>query len=326
MDAIVVATYHLFLSSQNRSSGTSSNFTTILQRPLLLTNPNNWLTVRVGSVEVPYSFKLINPTNNSITYQIIRNAITYSATIALSPGNYNILTFLDEFKTKLATSIQSLTGWDASALRFTYNRSNGFATLSFVPTDSIATTITLLSASSVVRKCLGFPSLPSFSYASPSTITPATSSQPVNVSQNTAIYVRSENITQVTNFENIVSQQEASDILAKCQIQTLPGTIIQWTNQADLELDISNKSIDAINLYLGDQQAYELDLGGLDWTCRLTIQEWSYKQDSHATDRPESQPQDIAPLLDLREKAIKRLQKLKSKVLPVDAPQTEAQG
>lgn len=314
----VVNTYNIFLSSAFRSNGTTNNYSINLVKPLLLTNPNNSFSVRVGSCEIPYSFKLINPSNNIINYEIIRNSITYTSSITLETGNFNILDLLQELKSKLASSILLLTGWNASTiLNFTYNRGTGKATFSFSPTDAIGTTISILSASSVFLKCIGFFTYPSFSYTSPASITPAISQTNVNVSQNTAIYIRSENLTQVTNFESVVSSSEYSDIIAKVQIASLPGTIIQWTNSTDLEIDITNKVIDKINLYIGDAQNYELDLGGLDWTCRLTIIEWSEKKDSHNKDYiPESivDPTVYNDLMKTKEKAMKRLEKLKNKV------------
>lgn len=314
----IVKTYNIFISSAYRADGTSSNFNINLIKPITLTNPNNWLTCRVGSAEIPYNFKLINSINNSITYRIIRNAITYSGTILIESGNYNILTLLSEFKTKLSSSISALTGWDASSrLSFNYNRNTGKVTFSFLPNDSISTTVSILVASPAVLRCFGYTNVFSFGYINPANITPSTSTQNVNVSQNTALYIRSENLTQTSNYENVVSSNEYSDILAKVQIGVLPGAIIQWTNSTDLEIDLANQIVDRINLYLGDAQNYELDMGGLDWTCRLTIQEWSYKVDSHLRDRiptPSSMdPTVYDELLKTREKAIKKLQKLKSR-------------
>jgi hypothetical protein len=123
----------------------------------------------------------------------------------------------------------------------------------------------------------------------------------------------------------VVSISEYSDILAKVQVNVLPGSIIQWTNSTDLEIDISNKTIDRINLYIGDSNQYEVDMGNLDWTCRLTIQEWSYKLDSHAKDRiPATETIDptlYQSLMKEREKAVARLQKLKSRLPLENAPQ-----
>lgn len=321
----IVATYNIFLSSANRAEGTSSSFSTNLIKPITLSNPNNWLTCRVGSAEIPYNFKLINPSNNTITYRFIRNSIPYNASITIEPGNYNILSLLSEFKSKLVSSILTVAGYDGSTVfNFTYNRNTGKATFSMVGTDSIATSVTLLSASLVFYRCIGFINGFTFGYTTPSTRTDATSTQNVNVSQNTALYIRSENLTQTSNYENVVSQPEYSDILAKVQVNVLPGSIIQWTNSTDLEIDITNKTIDRINLYLGDSNLYEVDMGNLDWTCRLTIQEWSYKIDSHAKDRlpvDTIDPTLYQSLMKEREKAIARLQKLKSRLPIENAPQ-----
>jgi hypothetical protein len=327
----IVNTYNLFLSSANRSEGIPQNFSVSLIKPITLTNPNNWLTVRVGSAEIPYVFKLINSLNNIISYQLVRNSVTYNDTITIETGNYNILTLIAEFKTKLVTSIQTLSSWDASSiLSFTYNRNTGKVTFSMVGTDSIATTLTILSASNVMYRCLGVTTGFSFGYTDPSTRTDSISTQNVNVSQNTALYIRSESLTQTSNQENIVGLPEYSDILAKIQIGVQPQSIILWTNSTDLEIDITNKILDRINIYLGDSSLYEVDMGNLDWTLRLTINEWSYKSDSHHADRAinlRSSQEDTTELIKEREKIVKRLNKLKTRL--VDGAQNqenESQG
>jgi hypothetical protein len=81
-------------------------------------------------------------------------------------------------------------------------------------------------------------------------------------------------------------------------------------------VDVSNKILDSINLYLGDAQTYELDLGNLDWSCRITINEWSEKPDSHLSDYPHSITPELSPeLLREREKLVRKLQKLKGKLI-----------
>jgi hypothetical protein len=315
----IVSTYNLFLSSANRSEGTPQNFSVSLVKPIILTNPNNWLTVRIGSSEIPYVFKLINLQNNTITYRI--NRITpYNGSFTITPGNYNILTLLQEIKSKLSVSIQALTGYDTSSLlNFTYNRSTGKATFSLAGIDSTATTITILTASNVFYRCIGFINGFSFGYTNPSTRTDATSTQNVNVSQNTALYIRSETLTQTINQENIIGKPEYSDILAKVQINVQPQAIIQWTNSTDLEIDITNKILDRINIYLGDSQSYEIDMDNLDWTLRITVKEWSYKADSHAKDLASNlqnrDPEETAQLMRDREKIIQRLTKLKGRLV-----------
>lgn len=49
--------------------------------------------------------------------------------------------------------------------------------------------------------------------------------------------------------------------------------MILWTNATDLRVELTNKIIDEISLYLGSSTSYSLDLGNLDWSIRLTLEE-----------------------------------------------------
>lgn len=269
----IVNQYNLFLSSSNRTSGTSSDFHIVLRKPLTLQSPNNWFDVRVGSCEIPYIFKLINSSNNVIEYSILRNSITSNGTFTIEAGNYNILNLLTEVSTKLQASILALIGFSAP-LNLTYDRNAGHVTFSIVGTDAIATSITIKNNSPVFLKCVGFSNQFTFSYTNSTTRADVESTQNVNVYQNPALYVRSETLIQSQNIESLITaQSEPSDILAKIQVNVQPQTMIQWTNPSDLVLEINNKIIDDISLYIGSSSSYNLDLGGLDWTIRLTITE-----------------------------------------------------
>lgn len=271
----IVNQYNLFLSSANRTSGTSSDYHIVLRKPLTLQSPNNWFTVRVGSCEIPYIFKLINSTNNVIQYTITRNTIPTDGTFTIEPGNYNILNLLTEVQSKLQASILALIGYNAP-LNFTYDRNAGHCTFSIVGTDIIGTSILIKNNSPVFLKCVGFSNQFTFSYFNSTTRTDVESTQNVNVYQNPALYVRSETLIQSQNIESLItSQSEPSDILAKIQVNVQPQTMIQWTNPTDLVLEINNKIIDDVSLYLGSSTSYSLDLGGLDWTIRLTITEYA---------------------------------------------------
>jgi len=316
----VINSYNLFLSSTKRTAGDSNAFATSLYRPIGLTSPNNWFTVRVGSAEIPYVFTLINPENSLINFTLDRNSITYNGSLTLTSGNYNILTLLSELKTRLGTAISSLSGWDPTTLfSFTYDRSSGKATLSILGTDSTATTITISNNSPVFLKCLGFTTSFSFSYTTPTTRVNATSSQNVNVSQNTAVYIRSDSLLQSSNIENIVVDNEVSNILAKIQINSSPQSYILWTNPVDLETKINNRVIDTISLYLGSSTAYKLDLGNLDWSLRLTVKEWTrdHTQQDLAVNmipQPQIPEEGLQNLFDERDRAVRKLKKLRDKI------------
>jgi hypothetical protein len=291
-----------------------------LFRPIALKSPNNWFEVRVGSVEIPYTFKLINSANNVIDFQFTRGSTTTS-TITLAPGNYNIIQLLDEIKLELIAKIQALRSYTAP-LEFTYDRSTGHATFSIVGTDSTATSITIINNSPVFMKCIGMINTFTFSYATPSVRTNAESVQNVNVFQNPAIYVRSESLIQSENIEALVgTTSELSDILAKIQVNVIPQTMIQWTNPTDLKLEITNKIIDEISLYLGSSTSYSLDLGNLDWAIRLTFEEHTDRalDEDIAINMSRGIDPYVQDLMTQREKVVNNLSQLKEKLSSRDA-------
>lgn len=314
----IINTYNLFLSSLNRTAGTSDNFRLQLFRPISLKSPNNWFTCRVGSVEVPYVFKLINSSNNVIDFQFTRSGTTTTSTITIAPGNYNILQLLDEIKLELIAQIELLRSY-IPPLEFTYDRSTGHATFSIVGTDSTATSITIINNSPVFMKCIGMINTFTFSYSTPIVRSDATSVQNVNVFQNPAIYVRSESLIQTQNVESLIGNvSELSDILAKIQVNVLPQTMIQWVNPTDLKLEINNKIVDEISLYLGSSTSYSLDLGNLDWAIRLTLEE--HTDDVEDKDIAVNMSRGVDPylqeLMTKRESIISNLDQLKQKLIP----------
>lgn len=324
----IINTYNLFLSSLNRTAGTSDNFRLQLFRPISLKSPNNWFTCRVGSVEVPYVFKLLNNTNNVIDFQFTRSGITTTSTITIAPGNYNIIQLLDEFKTKLIAQIELLRSY-IPPLEFTYDRSTGHATFSIVGIDSTPTSITIINNSPIFMKCLGMINSFIFSYSTPDIRIDATSVQNVNVFQNPAIYVRSESLIQTQNVEALVgTTSELSDILAKIQVNVLPQTMIQWVNPTDLKLEINNKIVDEISLYLGSSTSYSLDLGNLDWAIRLTLEE--HTDDVEDKDIAVNMSRGVDPylqeLMTKRESIISNLDQLKQKLIPNKKDAKEREG
>lgn len=320
-DYHVINTYNIFISSANKTSGTTDNFTIALQKPLILQSPNNFFTVRIGSAEIPYVFPLINNTNNTIVFNGLRNSVPFSGSFVLTSGTYNINSLNNEFASKLSAALITTLGLTTPIpLSFTYDRNSGRATYSMVGTDAIATSIVIgtNTEAAVFLKCVGFSSPFQFGYTSAVARTDITSTQNVNVSQNNSIYIRSESLTQTQNFENIVSAPTISDILAKIQISTPYQSYLLWTNQIDLEIEVSNRVIDMINLYLGTSTAYNLSLGNLDWACRITIKEHSdvafnQQNEDRATNMSTT---DMTPLLDERQKLIDQLKSLKNKLIP----------
>ena len=310
-----VATYNLFLNSQNRTTGTSSDYVLSLFKPIILTSPNNYFTVRIGSVELPYAFPLITNENNTVDFTFVRQSVTTTSTITIDNGNYNILNLLDLIANKLQAQIYTLTNY-LIKFNFTYERITGKATFAFGETSSgISLSVTIQNNSPVFMTCIGFVNAFTFTYNSPSVSSPATSTQNVNVTQNTAVYIRSDALAQTTNYENIVAKSNISNILGKVQLSSTPQSYILWTNPNDLEIEINNRVIDTMDIYLGTSTSYTLDLGNLNWSMRMTIHEKSRNgRDEQHLDRATNM-ESTNPLLEERSKIVDQLKNLKTKII-----------
>jgi hypothetical protein len=227
------------------------------------------------------------------------------------------LTLLDEVANKLQARLYQLYTV-LFKFDFTYDRNAGKCTFAIAGAPaSFSLSVRIFENSPVFMTCIGMRNSFIFSYQTPSVFTNATSVKNVNVSQNTALYVRSESFTQTTNSENIVEKSNVSDILAKIQITTQPQSYIMWKNDIDLEINISNRVIDIINLYLGTSTSYTLDLGDLDWSCRLTIHEKSYEPlaEQH-NGLAKNMAGDLAnPLIEKRTALLEQLKGLKDELL-----------
>ena len=266
----VIEEYHLFFNSAQRVSGTNTNCNFSLYQPIKLRNPNNSFFVRIGSAEIPFTFNPINSTNSRITFRYTRNGVVSSFNIVIPQGTYNPTTFLSALQTQLGFQTAF------TIFNFTYNNIQGYLSLTAKANDSVQTKVQITDCSDIVKGFLGINTLPSdeFGYEPLSQYIYLNSVKNVLFNPINAIYIRSENIRQQQNFESIVVKKDVSDILAKVQISSQPNSFIIWVNYTDLNVKVSNKYFDVINLYLTNNLSYDdLNLNGLDFSLRLTIQE-----------------------------------------------------
>jgi hypothetical protein len=266
----VIETYHIFVNSSQRVSGTAGNYYFNLYHPIRLKNQMNSFYVRIGSAEIPFTYQLLISSNNVISFTYTRDVTITTISITIPSGNYNILSLIKAITDQLTPLMVAGIVWN-----ITYNRNTGLVTFGFSPPDSITTTLSFQSISTVMSRCLGFNSIPIGSFGlSSSVLITINSTQNVNLSQVNSLYIRSENIKQLQNYESIVSKNDISDILAKIQINVLPQNYVMWYNEVDLRVKVANKFFDTINLYVTTNLTDdELLFNGLDWTCRITIEE-----------------------------------------------------
>jgi hypothetical protein len=94
--------------------------------------------------------------------------------------------------------------------------------------------------------------------------------------------------------------------------------MIQWINPTDLKLEISNKIVDEISLYLGSSTSYSLDLGNLDWAIRLTLEEHTddLADKNLAINMSRGVDPYVQDLMTQRESIVSNLDQLKQKLIP----------
>jgi len=254
----IVNTYHLYLNSKYRSSGSNNYANWELPTPYTKVNDGNYFECQVMAVDLPYSFKTINANNNILKVHITHDAINGDYQITLTEGNYNINNLLLELANQLKILCTSLTGNHCPDFTgFSYSQDTGRATLLIHRNNGGAYSITLyftgVLGNDILGEILGFDGVnPVLSYDATgnNTSTNYISNSNVNVAIY-SVYLRSDNLAQEPrNYERLVEDATTtSDILLKIPINSPFNSVILYEN-VDVVNRLVNKSIDHINLYL----------------------------------------------------------------------------
>lgn len=266
-----ISRYHLYTTSNKRTSGSIEDYNLILKRPIILQNAHHYFKVIIKQATIPYTFQQTNDSYNRFSYVLTRGATTYpQRTFSISNGNYNINSLLTEVKAKLVADVQVLLPSYTPTFNWTYDRDTMFVSFALTP-DATNTTFVIKPLTDQVSTMLGVVSDTSFGNVG-ATVSTGTSTQPVNISPITSIYIRSGSLKQSNlSTENIVDQDDISDILCQIPIMGQPTSWIQYLNDLDIQNKVLNSSINDMNLYLTDNRSYSLDLRGIDWSCMMTI-------------------------------------------------------
>ena len=255
----VVKRYTAYVNSSQRIRGTPDEFTVGINPPYVLTNSRNFFRVTLVNACIPFSFPQVNSVNNG--FVILVNGTPY--TVSISTGNYNILTLLDEVKTQVLAQLAALS--ITAAFTTAYSSTSGKVSWTLTSV-SPATTIAFVSGSTVA-KMMGLTTTTTFTTGVASTF-----QIHVDVNPLRSLYVRSDNLTQRENMENILEKSVVSDVLAEVPILVNPGAYIILQTPT-IPVRITNKVIDSIEMYLSSTDDYRLTGLDLDWTANLEIVE-----------------------------------------------------
>jgi hypothetical protein len=272
--------YHIYLSSAKKQQGIIEDYTIALKRPIVLKNPHHYFKVIIKEATIPYTFQQVNNNYNKFKYSLLRNGFQHpERTILLTNGTYTIISLLKELSTRLKEDISSYSY--NPDFNFTYDRNSMFCTLNLINDNVSSNTITIIPIESQINTMIGVINQCSFGNTGGVNFS-CSSTQPVNVSPITSIFIRSDSLKQSNlSTENIVNPDDSSDILLQIPILSQPTSWLQYQNELNIENQIVNSIINNINLYLSDNRSYSLDLRGIDWSCMITVIEYEGVEELH---------------------------------------------
>lgn len=246
-----ITRYNLFIDSSQRSNGTNTNFNITLPHPIVLNDLSHYFQVKVENVCIPFSFKVVNSSNNTMSVSST-GAIATTFIMTLPEGNYNINNLISTVKALLNANF-------SNTCNITYDSSTSKATFS---TTSIST-ITLQKC--FITRLFGCSDNIVFS-----NVTPHLSDYHVNVNPIKCLFLRSENLKQPLGSFEMIVDTSYSDILARIPVDKI-NTYINYDDSRIL-VRISDQIISSINIYLTTDQDYnDLNLYGCTWQCTIAI-------------------------------------------------------
>jgi hypothetical protein len=307
----IVRSYNLYLNSRQATIGGSSNNCTFNINPAItLMNRSNRFQVSIPFMEVPYSFNQLSDTFNSLQYLFTDGSGSFTRTITIPVGNYNISNFITVFNTALAVDIKTQRpSWTQSNLVMNYDSSTGHVTMILSPAST--SILFYLSQNFVIALMLGFPQInQTVAYGSNLTSINKVCSNPIN-----AIFLRSDSLKFSTSFEAIVAPYSQADILARIPVTTLPNSWLYYRN--DNKVLLSNIEIASLNFYFSDNldPNYVIDLNGIPFGLQIVFDEIEMEDNNAGLDRlGEGIVALPKPLIEERDKTLRELLELRTRL------------
>lgn len=238
------------INSKNRRNPlteTSHNFTFSFNN-----NVTRITEIMIERVEIPFSFYVINSTNNVLTFNSGVDSIT------LTPGNYTATTLINEMTTKLAVAFagQSPTvTFSSSTYKLTIGKTSAFKV------DCIADIPT-----STASYLLGF-------RVSSATATSVVADSAINISGPNYILISSAFLTKPIQHKMLYSDSSYQNNFWAVPLSASPGDTILESPNMPIRLNSKTtiKSTDIIDVQLYDDSGNYLNLNGLDWSIQLIL-------------------------------------------------------
>jgi hypothetical protein len=268
--------FHIFVNTALRNSGTQNDFSINVNPPLVKLHPSNYFVAQIVSVEIPYSWLQVNSTNNTLPVALGLNGGAFSyATLVIASGNYTATSLSTALFTALKVAYPAITFTDAT----TYNASSGKYTFGILNAGAYTSVVVSynFTANTFLARMFGCLAATNIVFGSVGAVyTNVSGSTNINVNPVSSIFIRSTNLKQLKNQENLVVGfgQDPSDILCKLQVYTPPRSYIFYNGELGLSAKLSNSIIDKLDFYLSDNYSFGLNMNNNDWSFRITFIEY----------------------------------------------------
>jgi hypothetical protein len=236
-------------SRNNPGSSTSGNFTYTFDK-----NINRITDVIIRAVQIPFTFYVINSSNNVLKF----NNNTVTATI--TAGNYNNATILIELKSKIDAAFAD------TNTTVTFN--NITSKLTITRTAAFILDAAVDVPTSTLSTILGY----SVSSASG---TSATANNVLNISGPNYLLIESAFLTKAIQHKTVYATSSYANALLSIPVNVGPNDIITMSDQIFLPVRLNYKfnirTTDSIDIKIKDDTGTTLDLNGADIAIQLVF-------------------------------------------------------
>lgn len=257
-------TFTAYIDSSTRTSGTPSNFNTVIDLP-----PNNFDRVCLLQASIPKSWYLFDNTNNTFILREIDQVSpfgTYNLTITIPVGNYNRINLASIVTALLNTASSSLSaGPYTNIYTITYPSSSQTNTNKYTYTSTSTSgplkTSTFIFSSNNCCIPFGFNNSSTNVFTQVSLVGTLISTNAINLSSKTRLYIKSD-LCELSN-KSILQEIYSTNIQDNGII-----VYIQSEIEANSKLFLSN-SDNLFSIQLTDRFDNIVDLNGLDITLSI---------------------------------------------------------
>jgi hypothetical protein len=241
-----------YVDSKDRLSGTTSNFTSIIDLP-----PNDFNRVCLLQASIPKSWYLFDSTNNTFTLQ----ENTSTTTITIPVGNYNRVSFGVILQSLLNTASQLLGGINFNTYTITYpnktlQTDNNKYTFSYT-TMGTARTASFIFSNNYCGPCFGFNNGSTNPFVTQSLV----SVNAINLASKTRLFLKS-------NVCSLANQQILQEIFSSSVQDNSIVTYQQNEIDANSKLFLAQDD-NAFSFQICDRFNKVIDLNGLDMVISL---------------------------------------------------------